>query len=109
MPRTREDILEERRQLKAMYGDLFNSIAALLFRHDPVGINFEVNPDEYETEAGSILPRLHGCQSADDVCRIVHEEFTRWFDAATAGAPERYMQIALEIWHLWEASRSSKK
>src|SRR6266550_4218861 len=44
MSRTREDILEERRQLRAQYRDLFDSTAALLFRHDPVGINFEVNP-----------------------------------------------------------------
>lgn len=66
MPRTREDILQERRQLKAKYGDLFDSAAALLFRHGPVGINFEVNHDEYQAEVGSILPRLHDCQSADD-------------------------------------------
>jgi hypothetical protein len=107
MPRTREDILEERRQLKAKYGELFDSTAALLFRHDPVGINFEVNPDEYQSEAGSILPRLHGCQSADDVCRVVHEEFVRWFDAVTAGAPERYTQIASEIWQLWQVRRGA--
>jgi len=105
MPRTREDILEERRQLKAKYGDLFDSTAALLFRHDPVGINFEVNPDEYQAEAGSILPHLHSCQSADDVCRVVHEEFVRWFNPATAGPPEGYKQIVSEIWQLWEVSR----
>ena len=109
MPRTREDILEERRQLKAKYRDLFDSTAELLFRHDPVGINFEVNPDEYQAEAGSILPRLHGCQSADDVCRVVHVEFVRWFDTATAGPPDRYMEIASEIWQLWEVSRQTKK
>jgi len=61
MSRTREDILEERRQLRAQYRDLFDSTAALLFRHDPVGINFEVNPDEYQSEAGIILPRLRFC------------------------------------------------
>jgi len=82
---------------------LFDSTAALLFRHDPARINFEVNPGEYQSEAGSILPRLHGCHSADDVCRVVHEEFVRWFDAVTAGAPERYSQIAFEIWQLWQA------
>jgi hypothetical protein len=108
MPRTRKDVLEERCQLEAEYGDLFDSTAAPLFRHDPVGINFEINPDDYEAEAGSILPRLHGCQSVDDVCRVVHEEFVLWFDAATVGPPERYMQIASEIWQLWEASRQPK-
>ena len=58
MPGTREQILEERRQLKAEYGALFDSITALLFRHDPIGINFEDNVDEYEPETGTILPRL---------------------------------------------------
>ena len=69
MPRTREEILEERRTLKAEYGELFDSVAALLFRHDSVGINFETNPDEYHAEAGTILPRLRGCQSDEEVRR----------------------------------------
>ena len=43
MPRTREEILDNRRRLRAEYGDLFDSTAALLFRHDPIGINFEEN------------------------------------------------------------------
>lgn len=75
MARTREEILQERKRLREEYGDLFDATAALLFRHDPAGINFEVNPDEYQSEAGSILPRLRACQSAADLCRVVHEEF----------------------------------
>ena len=47
MTRKREEILEERGQLRAEYGSLFGSVAALLFRHDPARSNFEVNPDEY--------------------------------------------------------------
>jgi len=101
MPGTREEILEERRRLKAEYRELFDSVAGLLFRHDPVGINFKVNTDEYETETGTILPRLRGCQSEGEVRRIIHEEFVRWFDAATAGPEERYATIASEVWQLW--------
>jgi hypothetical protein len=76
-PRTREDILEERRELKVKFGLLFDSTSALLFRHDPVGINFEHNTDEYEPKVGTILPRPHECQSADDVLAVVYEEFLR--------------------------------
>jgi hypothetical protein len=101
MPRTREEILEERRQLGAEYGELFDSTAALLFRHDPVGINFDHNTREYETEAGTILPRLRSCQCPDDVLKVVHEEFVRWFDPSTAGPQKRYTEIASEIWQLW--------
>jgi len=41
-----EQILQERRELKAQCGELFDAIADLLFRHDPARINFEINPGE---------------------------------------------------------------
>jgi len=41
-------------------------------------------------------------QSSDDALRVVHQEFVRWFHADTAGPPERYAQIALELWQLWQ-------
>jgi hypothetical protein len=65
-----EKILEERQQLKAEYGGLFDVIAELLFRHDPTGIDFEVNPEEYQYEGSKLLPRLRDCHSAGDVCRL---------------------------------------
>lgn len=83
--KTREEILEERRRLKAEYGKLYNSIAELLFSHDPVGISFEINKD--------------------DVLRVVHEEFVRWFDPSTTGPQELYAEIASEIWKLWQRFR----
>ena len=89
MNKTREEIIAERQRLKAEYRGLFDEVAALILRHDPVGINFKDNADEYEAEVGSILPRLRSCQSADDVRRVVHQEFVRWFDAG--------IEIAVEL------------
>jgi hypothetical protein len=109
MPGTREQILEERRRLKAEYGELFDAVSALLFRHDPASINFEINPEEYNSEAGTILPRLKSCHGADEVRRVVHEEFVRWFDVETAGPSERYQQIAAEIWQLWQGRFNDRK
>jgi hypothetical protein len=105
MRRTREQILDERRQLKNKYGELFDSVGALLSRVDPIGINFEINPDEYHPETGTILPRLGTCNSARDVQRVVHEEFVRWFGADDAGPEEKYKGIASAIWELWQGSR----
>ena len=103
MNRTRAEILESRRRLKAEYGELFAAVAALLFHHDPIGIIFEgdTNTDEYEPEARTILPRLRGCHSADDVQSVVHSEFVRWF-GEDAGSPEHYKKVASEIWQLWQ-------
>jgi len=46
MSRTRKEILEERRRLTAEYGELFDRIAALLFRRDPIRIGADAPAEE---------------------------------------------------------------
>ena len=106
MPQTHEEILEERRLLKVEYRHLFDDVQSLLFRHDPVRINFDTNTDEYGPEVGTILPRLRGCTSANDVCRVVHEEFVRWFDADIAGAASDTPRSARRFGSYGENSRT---
>ena len=95
---TKQNIQAQRRALREEYKGLYDRLVAILFEEDPVGINFEDNTDEYEPEVGSILPRLKTCRSALDVQTVVHEEFIRWFDARTAGPPERYRKVATRVW-----------
>lgn len=81
----------------------------LLFRHDPIGINYDTNVDEYAPEAGTILSRLASARSEEDVLRIVHAEFVRWFSPSDAGTPSRYTQIAAEVWaHLQSAESGNR-
>jgi hypothetical protein len=65
-------------------------------------INFGDNTDEYEPEVGTILPRLRDCRSADDVRKVVQEEFVRWFGTENVGTEEHYSTIAGEIWKHWQ-------
>jgi len=97
-------MLAERALIKAEYGQLFDAVSALLFQHDPIGIQPEVN-SEYDLEARTILPRLKECQSEEDVKKVVHQEFVRWFDDPIAGPAELYRDMAHEIWRLWCESR----
>jgi len=83
--------------------DLVSRVEALLFYEDPIGINFDTNTDEYLAEAQTIVIRLPEATSPDDVQRIVHEEFIRWFDRQLAGPAERYRAVAESIWGLWTA------
>jgi hypothetical protein len=94
---------KHRRQLKERYGELYTATEALFFRHDPIEINFGDNIDEYDPEVSTVLPRLSACSSAADVQRVLHEEFSRWFGADTAGPFEHYAPIATELWQLWHA------
>jgi hypothetical protein len=83
--------------------DLVSRVEALLFYDDPIGINFDTNTDEYRAEAQTIVIRLPEATSQDEVQRIVHEEFVRWFDPQMAGSVDRYRAVAESIWGLWTA------
>jgi hypothetical protein len=88
---------DNRKALAGAYKQLLEEISAILFRYDPIEINFEDNTDEYEAEAGTILPRLRADMTADEATSIVHEEFVRWFSDLDAGPEGKYCSIATEI------------
>jgi hypothetical protein len=98
-----------RKRLKSEYGRLYDVVSEILFRNDPIGINFETNTDEYEPEVDTILPRLEACHSVEDVQTMIHEEFVKWFDSNTAGSAERYREVAEEIWLSWQTSREQEQ
>jgi hypothetical protein len=81
-----------------MTTELVAAVEALLYRHDLVGINLGNNPDEYRPEAERIVARLPGARSVQDVRRLVHDEFVRWFDEDVAGRADRYEAVARDIW-----------
>lgn len=81
--------------------DLVDAISAVLFKADPVGINFDTNTDEYDAEAETIVIALPRAAGPGDVRSLTHGAFVQWFDAETAGPIERYTAVANEIWSLW--------
>ncbi|UOY01329.1 hypothetical protein [Blastococcus sp. PRF04-17] len=86
-----------RREVTTPYRRLLADVEASLYRHDPIGIADAENADEYSHEAATIVPRLRDVETVEDVQRIVHEEFVRWFSAEDAGPVDRYRAIAEEI------------
>jgi hypothetical protein len=78
--------------------ELVASLEALLFRHDPIGLDFGDNIDEYRAEAETICLRWVEAASEADLQRIMHEEFVVWFGADTAGPADRYAAAAEEAW-----------
>ncbi|MRX11172.1 hypothetical protein GJ697_25435 [Pseudoduganella sp. FT25W] len=98
---------EKRKAVQLEYPELFDALSSLLFKTDPMSINFETNTDEYEPEVGTIIPRLKLAQSETDVQQIVHEEFCRWFTSQAAGSTEKYRGIAAQIWAEWRRCQSN--
>jgi hypothetical protein len=97
---TREDIEAARAAVRAAFPGLYDEAVALLFRHDPIHIGYV--PDEYDPEVRTILPRLAEARDPDNLARIIHEEFVRWFDPTTAGPQARYAAVAAELWAAWQ-------
>lgn len=85
-----------------MYGVLYSEVSQLLREADPIRLIVIGAPDdEYDPEVSTILPRLGEATSADDVQRIVHEEFVRWFGGEIAGSATLYVGVAKKIWDAW--------
>lgn len=91
---------KSRQEVQSSDPEFFAAVSQLMFKHDPISINFGDNTDEYDAEAGTVIPRLKTCTSADDVTTVVHEEFVRWFGEETAGERSRYTSLAKDIWAL---------
>jgi hypothetical protein len=84
----------------------FAAVSNAMFQRDPIGINFKTNTDEYDAEAGTVIPRLNECSSSDEVATVLHQEFSRWFGTDTAGDRARYVELAKDIWALWQRHKS---
>lgn len=82
------------------------AVSQVLFRADPVGLNFETNTDEYIAEAETIVIALPEATSPQDVQALTHECFVEWFDPELAGPPTQYTTVAEEIWDLWQRHRN---
>ena len=76
-------------------------ISKLLFEKDPVGINFEDNTDEYDSEAAMILGKLNTCKNVQDVKKLVYNVFMNHFDKETAGPIEIYTDLAEELYKMF--------
>jgi hypothetical protein len=91
---------DRRKALLVGREDEVGTTEALLFRHDPIGINFGDNTDEYRPEAETITLRRAEATSLALVRTVVHQEFTRWFDT-TAGPDTAYEEVARELHCFW--------
>jgi hypothetical protein len=89
---------------KAGYLKLRRMAAEIFTRHDPIGLIAMGAPaDEYDPEIGTILPRLREARDEEDVRRMVHAEFVRWFGPDLAGSEASYTVSASELWLAWLA------
>jgi hypothetical protein len=102
---------KERKKIERDAPLLFKRVVEILYKHDPMGIDYEVNSNEYEPEAGTIILRLETCSNAIETRKVIYEEFIRWF-YDDVGNESEYTEVAAEIWDVWSnysRSNTNKK
>jgi hypothetical protein len=121
---TLEHLQAKRARLREKFGPLFDTVAEILFRHDPMQLSMGFNQDEYYPEVDAILVRLEDLHAPLELRRAVWEVFKDLFGAdedTDTGDPEdlednvgeeaRFDQIANDIWHAyvnWQQSRQGQ-
>lgn len=79
----------------------FIDINLVLFKYDPIGLNFDTNFDEYEGEARRILERYKEAKDEEQLAAIIKQVFIEQFDEKLASryiTTEAYLSMAKEIW-----------
>jgi hypothetical protein len=92
-------------RVRKEFGDLFDEVSGILFKHDPMGINFQHNTDEYDPEAAMVLERIGSAGTAADLRRLVHAVFMEMFNGCVPGTEESFEAVAQEIWSAWSRHR----
>lgn len=100
--------LPMKRTESSSYRALVAAISAALFECDPAGVNHGVNTDEYDAEAGHIVPRLQRARSVGDVRRIV-VDIVGYIGSEGPNPEERYECAAERIWDAWQAADPEQK
>jgi len=104
MEKRRLEMLERREKVsKIIDTSTYNEISKILFKYDPINLNFESNTDEYDSEADYIVIRFQEMKSVEELEAMIKEVFIQMFDeklANTQHALDAYKPIASEIWAL---------
>jgi hypothetical protein len=96
----------ERTRLRGEFPALFDDLSSLFFEVDPMGLNFEVNPDEYAAEVGTILPRVMNASAAAEIVPVLQEEFQRWFGICPGIGRATYEELAAGVLTILNRYRS---
>jgi hypothetical protein len=85
-----------RKHLIKEYKTFVDGVTSILFRMDPVGIEYE--KDEYSSEAAMIARFLPDAKDSEHLEQAVRDVFVRQFGEPLPGPTTQYRDIALEIW-----------
>jgi hypothetical protein len=102
--------IDTRRELvQKGYGSLYDKLQQILVKHNPVKLDLERGDmcDDYGLPVGTLIPKLKSIDQSG-LNHVLHREMNHWY-RDEAGTPDRYDEIAREMWAAWIAFEQSPK
>lgn len=89
-------------EFRGAYRDALDEVSAALFLHDPLALNLEEHAGEYDALAASVLARLRTVNNRWDAAGVIHRACVDAAGPRRAGRPDRYRDVAGDVWEVWE-------
>ena len=86
---------------RGAYAELLEEASATLFLHDPLALHLDEHGGEYDGLAAAVLARLRTVNNRWDAAWVIHAACVDAAGPARAGRPERYRDLAGDLWDVW--------
>jgi hypothetical protein len=108
-PLERARINTRRELVQKGYGPLYDKLQQILLKHNPAKLDPERGDmrDDYGLPVGTLIPKLKSTDQSR-LKHVLHREMSHWY-RDEAGTPDRYDEIAREMWAEWAAFEQSPK
>jgi len=90
--------------MKQTLGYLVDNITKILYEHnsDIMLLSQNISEDEYDVEALNIVLKIFACDNITNVKNIITDTFVEYFGECAVTRDQDYINIAKEVWVLWE-------
>jgi len=90
--------------MKQTLGNLLDNITKILYDHNSeiMLLNDNIPDDEYDVEALNIILKIPECDNITEVEHIIATIFVEYFGECAVTRDQDYINIAKEVWVLWE-------
>ena len=92
--------------VEVAYGSQFNELQTIINKYDPMNLFcFGAPEHEYSLEVKTIIIQLDKGMTIQQVLKLIHQEFIRWFGVKSTGSISEYSEMSSDVFN-WAMKRN---